>query len=42
MFDFLENFEKRMEWIGITNSIINRKGNIPNWRIYSEKMSWPI
>ncbi len=26
MFDFLENFEKRMEWIGITNSIINRKG----------------
>lgn len=26
MFDFLENFEKRMEWIGIANSIINRKG----------------
>lgn len=26
MFDFLDNFEKRMEWIGITNSIINRKG----------------
>ena len=26
MFDFLDSFEKRMEWIGITNSIINRKG----------------
>lgn len=26
MFDFLDNFEKRMEWIGIANSIINRKG----------------
>lgn len=26
MFDFLDGFEKRMEWIGITNSIINRKG----------------
>ena len=26
MFDFLENFEKRMEWVGIANSIINRKG----------------
>ena len=26
MFDFLDSFDKRMEWIGITNSIINRKG----------------
>lgn len=26
MFDFLENFEKRMEWIGVANTIINRKG----------------
>lgn len=26
MFDFLENFEKRMEWIGIASSIINRRG----------------
>lgn len=26
MYDFLEHFEKRMEWIGIANSIINRRG----------------
>lgn len=26
MFDFLNKFEKRMEWIGVANSIINRKG----------------
>jgi len=26
MFDFLDNFKKRMEWMGIANSIINRKG----------------
>jgi hypothetical protein len=26
MFDFLDSFEKRMEWMGIANSIINRKG----------------
>jgi hypothetical protein len=26
MFDFLDKFEKRMEWIGIAHSIINRKG----------------
>ena len=26
MFDFLDKFENRMEWIGIANSIINRKG----------------
>jgi len=26
MFDFLDGFEKRMEWMGIANSIINRKG----------------
>ncbi|MGB7604535.1 MAG: hypothetical protein WBL93_03565 [Lutisporaceae bacterium] len=26
MFDFLEKFENRMEWIGVANSIINRKG----------------
>ena len=28
MFDFLEKFEKRMEWIGIAVSIINRKGKV--------------
>lgn len=26
MFEFLDNFKKRMEWVGIANSIINRKG----------------
>ena len=26
MFDFLEAFEKRMEWIGIVESVINRRG----------------
>lgn len=26
MYDFLDKFENRMEWIGIANSIINRKG----------------
>lgn len=26
MFEFLNKFEKRMEWIGVANSIINRKG----------------
>ena len=26
MFNFLDGFEKRMEWMGIANSIINRKG----------------
>jgi hypothetical protein len=26
MFDFLEAFEKRMEWIGIIESIVNRRG----------------
>jgi predicted transcriptional regulator len=26
MLDFLDNFKKRMEWMGIANSIINRKG----------------
>jgi len=26
MFDFLDKFEKRMEWIGVAHSIINRKG----------------
>ncbi len=26
MFDFLEAFEKRMEWIGIVESVVNRRG----------------
>lgn len=26
MFDFLDSFKKRMEWMGIANSIVNRKG----------------
>lgn len=26
MFEFLEAFEKRMEWIGIIESILNRRG----------------
>lgn len=26
MFEFLSKFEKRMEWVGVANSIINRKG----------------